>query len=55
MGAVFVFPLTVGAIRGGEMGLYRGLSRPADREQFGECLILADAATVFLLDDAGAT
>jgi hypothetical protein len=42
----------MGAIRGGAMGLYRGSPGPLTAEQFGECLILADAATVFLLDDA---
>jgi hypothetical protein len=51
--AVFVFPLTIGAIRGGVMGLYRDSPGPLTGEQLGECLILADAATVFLLDDAG--
>jgi hypothetical protein len=50
--AVFAFPLTIGAIRGGVMGLYRDSPGPLTGEQFGECLILADAATVFLLDDA---
>jgi hypothetical protein len=51
--AIFAFPLTIGAIRGGVMGLYRGSPGPLTGQQLGECLILADAATVFLLDDAG--
>jgi hypothetical protein len=50
--AVFAFPLTIGAIRAEEMGLYRDSPGPLTAEQFGECLILADAATVFLLDGA---
>lgn len=53
VGAVFAFPLTIGAIRAGEMSLYRDSPGPLTAEQFGECLILADAVTVFLLDDAG--
>jgi ANTAR domain len=53
VGAVFAFPLTIGAIRAGEMSLYRDSPGPLTAKQFGECLILADAATVFLLDDAG--
>lgn len=51
--AVFAFPLMIGAIRSGVMSLYRGSPGPLTRGQLGECLILADAATVFLLDDAG--
>lgn len=51
--AVFAFPLLIGAIRSGVMSLYRGSPGSLSWEQFGECLILADAATVFLLDDAG--
>jgi hypothetical protein len=51
-GAVFAFPLMIGAIRAGAMGMYRvvpGLLGP----HFGDCLTLADAATVLLLDSAG--
>jgi hypothetical protein len=50
--AVFTFPLMIGAIRAGAMGMYRvvpGLLGP----HFGDCLTLADAATVLLLDSAG--
>jgi hypothetical protein len=52
-GAVFAFPLTVGAIRAGVMGLYRGSPGSLDSAQLGDCLILADAATMLLLNDGG--
>jgi len=48
-GAVFTFPLIVGAIRAGVLGLYRGTPGPLPSRQFGDLLILADAATVMLL------
>jgi len=48
-GAVFAFPLIVGAIRAGVLGLYRGVPGPLPGRQFGNLLILADAATVMLL------
>ena len=48
-GAVFAFPLTVGAIRAGVLGLYRGSPGPLLDRQLGDLLILADAATVMLL------
>ena len=48
-GAVFAFPLIVGAIRTGVLGLYRGAPGPLSGRQFGDLLILADAATVMLL------
>jgi hypothetical protein len=51
-GAVFAFPLTVGAIRAGVLGLYRGSPGPLPDRQLGDLLILADAATVMLLDGA---
>jgi ANTAR domain len=51
-GALFAFPLTIGAIRAGVMGLYRGSPGPLSWERFGDALILADAATVLLLDGA---
>jgi ANTAR domain len=51
-GAVFAFPLTVGAIRAGVLGLYRGLPGPLPDRQLGDLLILADAATVMLLGSA---
>ena len=48
-GAVFAVPLIVGAIRAGVLGLYRGSAGPLPGRQFGDLLILADAATVMLL------
>ena len=47
-GAVFAFPLSVGAIRAGGMGLYRASPGPLPRASFGDALILADAATLLL-------
>jgi hypothetical protein len=50
--AVFTFPLMIGAIRAGATGMYRvvpGRLGP----HFGDCLTLAVAATVLLLDSAG--
>ncbi len=51
-GAVFAFPLIVGAIRAGVLGLYRGSPGPLPDRQLGDLLILADAATVMLLGSA---
>jgi ANTAR domain len=51
--AVFAFPLTIGAIRAGVMGLYRGSPGPLASTQLGDCLLLGDAATVLLLSGAG--
>ena len=50
--AVFAFPLTMGAIRAGVMGLYRSVPGPLPAERFGDSLVLADLATVLLLDAA---
>jgi hypothetical protein len=50
--AVFAFPLAIGAIRTGTMGLYRSRPGPLTRAQLGDSLLLADAATVLLLDGA---
>lgn len=47
--AVFAFPLTVGVIRAGVLGLYRGSPGPVSDGQLGDLLILADMATVMLL------
>jgi hypothetical protein len=49
-GAVFAFPLSIGAIRAGVMGLYRDSPGPLPQACFGDALILADAATMLLLD-----
>jgi ANTAR domain/GAF domain len=51
-GAVFAFPLIVGVIRAGVLGLYRGSPGPLPDRQLGDLLILADAATVMLLGSA---
>jgi ANTAR domain len=53
VGAVFTFPLTIGAIRAGVMGLYRSSPGPLAGSQFGDGLLLADTATVLLLDSLG--
>jgi hypothetical protein len=52
-GAVFAFPLIVGAIRAGVMGLYRRSAGPLRDGQLGDLLILADIATLLLLDSLG--
>jgi hypothetical protein len=51
-GAVFAFPLIVGAIRAGVLGLYRSAPGPLPDRQLGDLLILADATTVMLLGSA---
>lgn len=51
--AVFAFPLVVGAIRAGVMGLYRRSAGPLRDGQLGDLLILADIATLLLLDRLG--
>jgi ANTAR domain len=51
-GAIFTFPLIVGAIRAGVIGLYRGSAGPLSDRQLGDLLILADVATVMLLGSA---
>ena len=48
--AVFGFPLRIGAIRVGVLGLYRDMEGPLNMFHLGDALILADAATVLLLD-----
>ena len=48
--AVFAFPLMIGAIRTGVIGLYRRSPGPLSSPQLGDCLHLADTATVLLLD-----
>jgi len=48
--AVFAFPLRFRAIRVGALGLYRDKEGPLSIFQLGDALILADAATVLLLD-----
>jgi hypothetical protein len=48
--AVFVFPLQVGAIRAGVMGLYRERPGPLSGSHLGDALVFADTATLLLLD-----
>jgi hypothetical protein len=50
--AVFAFPLSIGAIQAGVMGLYRDSPGPLPTARLGDGLILADAATMLLLDRA---
>jgi hypothetical protein len=52
-GAVFAFPLAIGAIQAGVMGMYRSSAGPLPWERFGDALTLADLATVLLLDGLG--
>jgi hypothetical protein len=49
-GAVFAFPLIVGAIRAGVLGGYRRSAGRLTSGQLGDLLILADTATMLLLD-----
>ena len=49
-GAIFAFPLRIGAIRAGVMGLYRERPGPLSAAQLGDALIFADTATLLLLD-----
>lgn len=51
--AVYAFPLVIGAIRAGVMGLYRSAPGPLSSPQLGDCLLLADTVTVLLLDGLG--
>ena len=48
--AIFAFPLQLGAIRTGVMGLYRVRSGPLTAYQLGDALTFADTATLLLLD-----
>jgi hypothetical protein len=48
--AIFAFPLRIGAIRAGVLGLYRERPGPLTAFQLGDVLIFADTATVLLLD-----
>ena len=48
--AVFVFPLQMGAIRAGLMGLYRERPGPLTGSQLGDALVFADTATLLLLE-----
>jgi hypothetical protein len=48
--AIFAFPLRIGAIRAGVMGLYREWPGPLSASQLGDALIFADTATLLMLD-----
>jgi hypothetical protein len=48
--AVFAFPLVVGVIRAGVLGLYRDRPGPLSAFQLGDALVFADTATMLLLD-----
>jgi len=48
--AIFAFPLQVGAIRAGVMGLYRERPGPLNAFQLGDALVFADTATLLLLE-----
>jgi len=53
--AIFAFPLRLGAIRAGVMGLYRDQAGPLSDVQLGDGLLFADAAVLLLItaDEAG--
>jgi hypothetical protein len=51
--AVFAFPLVIGAIRAGALGLYRERPGALSDVQLGDALLFADTAALLLLD-AGA-
>ena len=46
--AIFAFPLRIGAIRAGVLGLYRERPGPLTAFQLGDALIFADTATLLL-------
>jgi hypothetical protein len=48
--AVFAFPLRIGAIRVGVMGLYRDRPGPLSTFQLGDALVFADTATLLLME-----
>ena len=48
--AMFAFPLQIGAIRTGVMGMYRDRPGSLSDLQLGDALVLADTATILLLD-----
>src|SRR5579859_2868476 len=49
--AIFALPLQIGAIQVGSLGLYRDKPGPLGTGSLGDALILADAATVILLEN----
>ena len=53
--AIFVFPLQIGAIRTGVLGLYRKQAGPLSNFHLGDALTFADTATLLMLDARGQT
>ena len=51
--AIFAFPLRIGAIRAGALGLYRKQPGSLSTFQLGDALTFADAATLLMLDGQG--
>jgi hypothetical protein len=51
--AIFAFPLRIGAIRAGALGLYRDQPGSLTIFQLGDALTFADTATLLMLDGAG--
>ncbi len=49
-GAIFAFPLRIGAIRAGVLGLYRARPGPLTAYQLGDALVFAETATLLLLE-----
>jgi ANTAR domain len=48
--AMFAFPLQIGAIRAGVLGLYRERPGPLSPPELGDALVFADTATLLLLE-----
>src|ERR1700728_370595 len=48
-GAIFAFPLRIGAIRAGVLGMYRTRPGSLSAFQLGDALVFADTATLLLL------
>ena len=48
--AIFAFPLRIGVIRTGVMGLYRERPGPLSGSHLGDALVFADTATLLLLE-----
>jgi hypothetical protein len=53
LGAVFAFPLAVGAIRVGVLSMYRQEPGPLDGGDYGDALLAADITTWLILSDQG--
>ena len=52
-GAIFAFPLHIGAIRVGVLEMYRREPGPLSADQLGDALVFADTAAVLLLESKG--